>query len=116
MGRRAIEFDNAQVFRFLNRFSSVDSMSTRHPQIIRVIDDALSVALPAKRLRRTLLEVLKGCRAITARTAAEATGNRYARSTIAEYTALARMASQGISDYLDSLSADRVRKAAQLGS
>lgn len=98
----------------MNKYTET-TLGKKHPRIGDIVSATLSMALPAKRLGGTLMEVLKGCKVITVHAAAEATGHRYARSTISEYAMLARVASQGIGEYLDSLEGSSSPKAVRHG-
>lgn len=110
MGRHAIEFDNHQVRSLMSRYST-KGLNRQHPKIADIISRTIGLQLPRKLSGSALLEVLKGCKAITVQAAAEATGHRYARSTVSEYAMLARVASQGIGEYLDSLKGNSSPKA-----
>lgn len=101
MGRRAVETDNRRVHRVISKMHA-DALSKRHPRIVGIIKATVDQQLPRKLSCDVLLGVLRTCPVITTRAAADATGNRYARSTIAEYAMLARKASAGIADYLRS--------------
>lgn len=99
MARTPIKHDNRAVHSFL---SSVPEKRLRekYPKIDDIVSSTLEIPLPRKLSREPLLCILRRCPIISTPTAAEATGYRYARSTIAEYAMLARMTSQAIGDYL----------------
>ena len=81
---------------------SEKSLSKRHPKIDSIIRDTIAQQLPRKLSCDPLHCILRSYSTITVRAADEATGYRYARSSIAEYTMLARIASKGIGNYIAS--------------
>lgn len=99
MGRRAIETENHQVHRLLAR-QSAETLGSKHPRIVRIIAETIEQRLPRQRSPDVLLGILQSCPVITTAAAAEVTGHRYARSTISEYTLLARIASRRIAEHL----------------
>jgi hypothetical protein len=78
-----------------------ETLSNKHPKISTIIDDTIKARRPRKLSRDTLLRILKQCPVISVAAAGEATEHRYARSSIAEYAAMARSASGRIWDYLN---------------
>jgi hypothetical protein len=100
LGRSAIEYSNNEVHTLLNRYSD-ETLSKKHPMISLIIDDTMKAKLPRQLSGGTLLRILKLCPVISVAAAAEATEHRYARSSIAEYAALARSASGRIKEYLN---------------
>lgn len=99
MGRAAIETDSHQVHRFLNRYTA-QGLSKKHPKIDSIIKNTIALQLPRQLSCETLRCILQRCPVISTPAAAEATGHRYARSSIAEYAMLARVASKAIEGYI----------------
>jgi hypothetical protein len=99
LARTPIETDSRQVHRFLSRYSAA-GLRRKHPKIETIISDTIAQQLPRKLACDTLRCILQSCPVISTPAAAEATGYRYARSTIAEYAMLARVASKAIENYL----------------
>ncbi len=99
MGRRATETDNREAHRLLNT-ERADALRQKHSSIDIIIRKTIEQQLPRKLSGDVLICILRACPVISARAVAEATGHRYARSTVAEYTMLARVASANITKYL----------------
>jgi hypothetical protein len=78
-----------------------ETLSKKHPKISSIVGDTIKARLPRKLSRDPLLCILKHCPVISVAAAAEATEHRYARSSIAEYAAMARSASERIQEYLN---------------
>lgn len=100
MARPAIQTDSRQVHRFLCLHPSDRALFKAHPPVHSIIEGTLQTRLPRKLSTGPIMDILRRCPIITAGAAAEATGYRYARSTVMEYTMLARDAAQRISGYL----------------
>lgn len=100
MGRRATETNNRKAHRLLSGLRA-DKLGKLPPSIDAIIRETIELQLPRKLSGDVLENILRSCPVISTRAAAEATGHRYARSTIAEYTMLARVASASIAGYLD---------------
>ncbi len=100
MARTAIEFDNHRVQKLLSRYASA-GLRKKHPEIDGIIRGTLDLKFPRKFSGDTLLHILKVCPVISTPAAADATGHRYAYSTLSEYAALARIASQAIAEHIN---------------
>lgn len=92
LGRSAIKFDSSEVQAFLSKYAE-KGVREEHPRVDSIITDTILLQLARRPSCCTLLQVLQGCPVITVRAAEEATGHRYGRSTITEYTMLARVTS-----------------------
>jgi hypothetical protein len=108
LGRPAIEHDNIRVQRFLGSYLRAFELYEDHPQIDDILSGTLVLKTEGKSSTRTLsrstlFHILQRCRNITVKAADEATTGQYAYSTLAEYAALARVASKAIEGYLDTL-------------
>lgn len=115
LGRQAIECGNREVHSILSNYSEA-GLCKLHPQVWGIVISTLAQQLPRKLSCSALLDGLQGCPTITLRAADAATGHRDARSTIAEYAALARMASKAIEDHITASSRKGQRRAASAGT
>jgi hypothetical protein len=99
------------VHSFLSSYSE-EGLCKLHPKVRNIICSTIKLQHPRKLSFSTLLRILQGCPVITVRAADEATRHRYARSTISEYAALARIASKAIQEYSTASRRSAKRRAA----
>lgn len=108
MGRPAVKHDNTRVHHLLGGYLCSSELCEEHPAIDDILSGALALKSEGKSStralsRKTLFRILQCCPCITVAAANAATQGRYAYSTLAEYAAVARVASKAIEGYLGKL-------------